>query len=198
MARKRTNRRTAGSIRRLPSGRYQARMRDEEGGLQSAPLTFATKTAADRWLASVITDQAHGLWIDPRAGEVTLRQFAEEWMEGKAALAPKTMALYEYLLQRLIVPGLGNVEPADLTPARVRAWRPGLLRAGRPGASTVAKAYRLLSAILSTAVVDNVVARNPASSVVPGSNALLRSGWPLPSKSPPSPIRSRPGIGPSS
>jgi hypothetical protein len=48
MARKRTGRRTAGSIRRLPSGRYQARIRDAKSRLQSAPLTFGTKAEADR------------------------------------------------------------------------------------------------------------------------------------------------------
>jgi integrase len=82
-------------------------------------------------------------------------------LEGKADLAPKTSELYTYLLSRLILPALGDVELADLTPARVRAWRAKLLRAGRPGPSTVAKAYRLLSAMMATAVVDSVIARNP-------------------------------------
>lgn len=161
MAQRRRSRRTAGSIRRLPSGRYQARMRGEDGLLVSAPGTFATKADADRWLASMITDQAQGRWVDPRAGKVALRDFADQWLEGKAELAPKTTELYEYLLSRLILPGLGDVELADLNAARVRSWRADLLRAGRPGATTVAKAYRLLSSMMATAVVDNVVARNP-------------------------------------
>ena len=161
MAARRRARRTAGSIRRLPSGRYQARVRLDDGDLLPAPETFATKGAADRWLASVIAEQSRGEWIDPRAGEVTLRRFADQWLKGKASLAPKTLELYEYLLSRLILPTLGDVELVDLTPARVRAWRAGLVRAGRPGPSTIAKAYRLLSGMMATAVVDNLVARNP-------------------------------------
>jgi integrase len=161
MAPRRKARRTAGSIRRLPSGRYQARVRLEDGGLLPAPETFATKGAADRWLASVITEQSQGKWIDPRAGEVSLRRFAEQWLRGKVSLAPKTLELYEYLLDRLILPTLGEVELVEFTPARVRAWRAGLLRAGEPGPSTIAKAYRLLSGMMATAVVDNLVARNP-------------------------------------
>lgn len=117
MAQRRRSRRTAGSIRRLPSGRYQARMRGEDGLLVSAPGTFATKADADRWLASMITDQAQGRWVDPRAGKVALRGFAHEWLVGKAELAPKTTELYEYLLSRLILPGLGDVELADLNVA---------------------------------------------------------------------------------
>ena len=77
MAARRRARRTAGSIRRLPSGRYQARVRLDDGDLLPAPETFATKGAADRWLASVIVAQSRGEWINPRAGEVTLRRFAE-------------------------------------------------------------------------------------------------------------------------
>lgn len=161
MARTRRARRTAGSIRRLPSGRWQARVRGDDGLLRPAPVTFATKAEADRWLASMIVDQAHGRWVDPRAGKVPLRVFADEWMQGKVALAPKTTELYSYLLARLILPALGDVELVELTPARVRAWRAQLLRAGRPGASTVAKAYRLLSAMMATAAIDNLVSRNP-------------------------------------
>jgi integrase len=82
-------------------------------------------------------------------------------MRGKAALAPKTSELYGYLLDRLILPKLGDVDLVDLSPARVRAWRASLVRAGRPGPSTVAKAYRLLSSMMATAVVDNLLARNP-------------------------------------
>jgi len=161
MARTRRARRTAGSIRRLPSGRYQARVRGDDGELSPAPDTFATKAEADRWLASMIADQAQGRWVDPRAGKVPLRVFAAEWMRGKAVLAPKTVELYEYLLDCLLLPKLGDVELADLAPARVRAWRADLLRAGRPGPSTVAKAYRLLSAMMATAVVDSRISRNP-------------------------------------
>ena len=157
----RRTRRTAGSIRRLPSGRYQARVRADDGQLRAAPTTFATKVEADRWLASAVSDQAQGRWIDPKAGKVPLRRFAGEWIRGKAAVAPKTLELYGYLLDRLILPKLGDVDLVDLSPARVRAWRAYLLRAGRPGPSTVAKAYRLLSSMMATAVVDNLVARNP-------------------------------------
>lgn len=161
MARTSKARRTSGSIRRLPSGRYQARVRGDDGQLTPAPLTFETKTEADRWLASMLADKVQGRWVDPRAGKIQLRNFAAEWLRGKAALAPKTYELYSYLLKRLILPTLGDVELADLTPARVRTWRAALLRADRPGPSTVAKAYRLLSTMMTTAVVDNLIVRNP-------------------------------------
>jgi len=38
----------------------------------------------------MIADQAQGRWVDPRAGKVALRAYAQEWLQGKAALSPKT------------------------------------------------------------------------------------------------------------
>ena len=104
---------------------------------------------------------ARGEWVDPDAGKVLFGQYASQWMKGKVGLAPKTVELYQYLLDRLILPSLGEVPVSSITPMRVRAWRGDLLRTGKPGESTIAKAYRLLSSILSTAVIDNVIARNP-------------------------------------
>ena len=43
--------RSFGTIRRLPSGRWQARYRGPDGALRSAPSTFTRKTDATRWLA---------------------------------------------------------------------------------------------------------------------------------------------------
>ena len=50
---------------------------------------------------------------------------------------------------------------AKLTPSAVRSWHARLSGGPRPGASTVAKAYRLLRTILNTAVEDGVLVKNP-------------------------------------
>jgi hypothetical protein len=53
-----------GSIRRLPSGRWQDRYRNDADQLVSAARTFETKAEASNYLASMETDQARGLWVD--------------------------------------------------------------------------------------------------------------------------------------
>jgi hypothetical protein len=50
------SRRRFGSVRRLPSGRWQVRYRTGDGRQHTAPETFATKTEATRHLAQVETD----------------------------------------------------------------------------------------------------------------------------------------------
>lgn len=55
---------------------------------------------------------------------------------------------------------LGELTLSEVTPGRVRSWRKGLLDQG-VGEATVAKAYRLLKAVLGTAVDDELIQRNP-------------------------------------
>ena len=51
-------RRSYGTVRKLPSGRWQARYRDAAGNRRSALKTFSTKTEAHRFLAGTETDLA--------------------------------------------------------------------------------------------------------------------------------------------
>lgn len=149
-----------GSVRKLPSGRYQARYRVEGLRIQ-AETTFRTKGDAEAYLATVRADMARGVWLDPSAGKVTLREYALRWLEQRPDLRPRTVELYEGELRLHILPGLGEVELAKLSPAKVREWHSGLLRAGKPGRPTVAKCYRLLHTIMNTAVADELILRNP-------------------------------------
>lgn len=77
-------------------------------------------------------------------------------------LRPRVVELYESLLRLHILPTLGSVTLARLGRATVRAWHADLLTNG-PGHSTTAKSYRLLRAILTTAVEDELIVANPCS-----------------------------------
>ena len=57
---------------------------------------------------------------------------------------------YEILLRRHIIPMLGDATLAKLTPSTVRSWHARLSDGPRPGASTVAKSYRLSNSRAST------------------------------------------------
>ncbi len=148
-----------GSVRRLPSGRYQARYR-LDGIEYLAPDTFRTQREADAYLAALRSDIERGSWVDPDAGRITVTEYASQWLRQRVNLRPRTRELYESELRLHILPGLGTSELSSLTPARVRSWHAELLNAG-VGPSTVAKCYRLLRAILGTAVEDSVIVKNP-------------------------------------
>lgn len=167
-------RREFGNVRRLPSGRWQARYLDSTGRRRTA--TFTTRTAAGRHLAATGTDLTRGTWTPPEAGQTQLADYAWTWLAGRHVrgrpLAPRTRERYTTILRRHILPDLGHLPLAQLTPATVRGWHASLAGAAqpgtrggaaRPGTGTVAKAYRLLHAICATAVVDEHITRNPCT-----------------------------------
>lgn len=224
-----------GTVEQLPSGRFRASYR-REGRKFTAPRTFATHTEADGWLASEFADRTRGVWRDPEVGQVTLRDYAADWLASRPDLAPRTVDNYRRNLARWILPRIGAVGGSrgvelgamfisDLAPATVRAWRAGVFSqsresaarqlardrersahparvwarakgmpvaesgrispavmaawraAGEPqpmraplptvvpletaGETTAAQAYRVLRAILSTAVTDGLLTANP-------------------------------------
>lgn len=162
-------RRRFGTIRRLPSGRYQARYPGPDGVLRPADDTFATKTDAENWLTLKEAEILEDEWIDPDAGAVLVTDYGATWIDERPNLRPKTVELYRYLLRTCIVPHFKTVTVAEVTLARVRRWRKTLLDAGVSEVTT-AKAYRLLRAIFNTARDDGMIRRNHA-----GSRALATS-----------------------
>ncbi|MDH4074880.1 MAG: site-specific integrase [Acidimicrobiia bacterium] len=149
--------RSFGNIRQLPSGRYQARYW-RLGKQVAADTTFASKTDARRWLATVEADMIRGVWVDPDAGRIPFGKYATRWV-AERPVRPRTREVYEGQL-RHIVPVFANVHLCDVHPVDVRTWH-GRLAASGLHHNTVAKIYRLFRSIMTTAVDDGLIARNP-------------------------------------
>jgi integrase len=153
-------RRRFGRVRRLPSGRYQARYQGPDGVDRPASSTFATKTDAERWLARIEVEIHDDHWRDPDLGRTSFGEYAAAWIKERPGLRPNTVQVYQYMLAGHLQPFFGNRAVADIREAHVRRWRGELLDSGASPA-TVAKAYRLMKAIMNTAVDDGIVQRNP-------------------------------------
>jgi integrase len=151
--------RAFGAVRKLPSGRYQARYRGPDGLMRPAPRTFRTKREADDWLAEKQSEMRRGEWMDPDAGKIPFGEYALVWIKQRG-VSLRTAELYESLLRLHLAPTFGRTPVADVTPAAVRAWRADRLDAG-VGKSTVAKSYALMRAVMRTAVDDQLIRRNP-------------------------------------
>jgi integrase len=149
-----------GRVRKLPSGRWQARYPGPDGIDRPAPETFGTKTDANVWLTLKEAEIRNGDWIDPGAGAVFVVDFGSTWIDERPGLRPKTIRLYRYLLRSHIAPYFESVTVGEVTLARVRRWRKRLLDSGTSEVTT-AKAYRLLRAIFNTALDDGLIRRNP-------------------------------------
>src|SRR4051794_9922055 len=150
-------------VRKLPSGRWQARYPGPDGRDRSAPTTFATKTDAARFLAATEVDMARGAWLDPDRSGVRLREYSQSWLAERTVrgrpLATRTRETYQHSLDRWVLPSLGDLPLDRITPAVVRRWHAQTTAATGPTAAR--QAYAVLRAILSTAVADDALARNP-------------------------------------
>lgn len=160
MPNSRGRRRKFGSVRRLPSGRYQARYPGPDGIVRPADETFETKPDAEDWLTLKEAEILEGDWTDPDAAEVLVPAYTATWIEERPGLRPKTVKIYTGLLRCHIAPHLATITVGALTLARVRRWRKKLLDSG-VSPITAAKAYRLLRAVMNTAVDDGLIKRNP-------------------------------------
>jgi integrase len=125
----------AGTVRQLPSGRFQAFYR-REGETFTGPATFATRPEAEAWLAAERAARARGDWVHPRllkgltvsaAFLTSVTPFsalcevlvAEEWKY--AETRPSTLHEQERLIRHVILPSLGQVPIGAIKPSLLDA-----------------------------------------------------------------------------
>jgi integrase len=165
------NQRRFGYVRRLPSRRYSASYRDPNGVRRFAPDTFASKPEAVDWLTVQESLMVRREWTDPDRGKVPFGPYATAWITERPGLRPRTVYLYRWTLAKHLEPSFGRVCLSEIDPAMVRRWRSRMLDKGL-SVSMVAKAYRLLRAILNTAVDhDELIRRNPCRIAGAGSES---------------------------
>ncbi|HKY17010.1 MAG TPA: site-specific integrase, partial [Microthrixaceae bacterium] len=140
--------------------RWEVRLRRPDG--RQYGRTFTTRKAAEAWHRDQLTAQQNGTWIDPSAGRVDLATASTRFLtERSRPLAPKTLELYDDLLERFILPEWGGTRLTSITTEGIRSWLAAVSSAG--GELQAAKAYRLLRAILNVAVSDGALLRNPCT-----------------------------------
>src|SRR5690242_19963460 len=101
------SKRRFGSVRRLPSGAWQARYTGPDGLIRKAPSTFDTKRAAEQWLVETEAEMLRGEWLDPDAGKVQLGDYADQWVRERD-LKARTREEYERHLRLHVRPYLGK------------------------------------------------------------------------------------------
>jgi len=139
------------------SGSWRARCRDPDGRARSK--NFTRKADAEHFLTTVEHSKLSGAYVDPSAGRVTFREFAELWRAVQVH-RPSTAAQVETNLRRHVYPQLGQRPLAALRPTELQAWVRGRSEELEP--ATVELVYRYVVAILRAAVADRLIARSPA------------------------------------
>lgn len=158
------------SIQKRPDGRWRARYRDPAGSEHAKH--FDRKVDGQRWLHKVSSALLTGVYVDPVKSRITVGEWSDRWLAAQLQLKPSTRSRYAGILRRQVLPKWARVALSDVTHADVSAWVTALSAEGL-AASTVRQAHRVLSLVLSLAVRDGRLPRNPADKV-----ALPRAATP--------------------
>ena len=120
-------RRQFGSLRHLPSGRWQARYRLPSGETVPAPVTFPTKGGRGT-VVGIGGNRSHP-WtvVGPQSGPDATGGLLEGLAEVSSPVGSRTAEIYDLQLRLHIlpvlaegVPALGSIALADLTPELIR------------------------------------------------------------------------------
>lgn len=144
------------SIAKRPNGQWRARYRDDSRREHSKH--FARKVDAQRWLDEVTASVVTGQYVDPKAGKVTVREYAEAWRVGQVH-RPTTRAHVETMLRLHVYPAFGDRPLAAVLPSQVQAWVTKLTATLQP--PTVGVAHSILASMFKAAVRDRKIASSP-------------------------------------
>lgn len=143
------------NVRKLPSGRYEARLM-VSGVRYSA--TLPTMEDARVWI-TVVKAQAVTGGLRRR---ITVQQYAARWMTTYDTSPTSTRIFHQGNLDRYILPVLGQRSLADVTPTEISRLINGVVVA--VSVATADAVYRTCSAFFNAAVSDDVMVRSPVKS----------------------------------
>ena len=142
------------SISKRPNGKWRARYRDGDG--REHARHFPRKADAQRWLDEVTTSMVTGQYVAPAAGQVTFREYAEQWRQAQLHRATSA-AKVESILRLHAYPAFGGRPIASILPSEVQAWVKGLPLAP----STVAVVHGVVAGVFRAAVADRRIVSSP-------------------------------------
>jgi len=150
---------------------YRARYRTPDG--KSRSKNFVLKKDAETFLASVEHRKLVGDYIDPRAAKITFGEYSATWLERKCSTTrPGTSNFFASHLRKHLEPRFGAFALGDITREMVKQFAADL---GHLVAPTTARSIVFtLRAVLSEAVDDSRIARNPAERITVGDRTERR------------------------
>ncbi|MFI6610663.1 tyrosine-type recombinase/integrase [Streptomyces sp. NPDC050507] len=113
-------------------------------------------------LSSISADVARGQYIDPNAARTSFQEFAERWLASQSG-DPNTRASMQSQLKLHAFPRIGSRPLGSFQPSHMREFVTQLEASGMSG-SYARVIFSNVRAILSAAVEDGCLPRNPCNS----------------------------------
>jgi integrase len=110
--------------------------------------------------ASVVT----GMYVDPAAGKVTVKTYAETWAAAQP-WRPKTRSRVDGTIRNHLVPKLGDRPIGSVRTSDVQAILSGLTASGM-APSSVKMTYTTIRSVFRAAELDRIIPRTPCTRIV--------------------------------
>ncbi|MFK4869046.1 tyrosine-type recombinase/integrase [Streptomyces sp. CSMPJR101] len=128
-------------------------------GVRARSFPDKQKKAAEEWLATAQSDSLKGEFVDPRDGDLILREYVDKyWWPGRTG-DPATLESVSRKVRNQILPYLGSVSLRHIKVDTLRKWLKDLEGVVSPGTAVVA--WENLKNILDCAVDDERIRKNP-------------------------------------
>jgi integrase len=147
-----------GTIRRLDSGHYQARVRLR--GRQVTLGTYTTRREAAASIAAAGAESGGGAVIDRARGRQRAAILAEQWWATRVGHRASTRARDRLILDHDVLPFFGQIAIGEVDAADVQEWVSAL--GARLSPASVRRVFTL-DQLLDAAVDDNLIVANPAA-----------------------------------
>jgi integrase len=148
--------------------RYSLRTDPATGKRRVATTTVrGSRKDAERELRRLLRTLDTGEHIDPN--RITVKEWLASWLSAvRQEIAPKSFERYDEIVQNHLIPAFGNLQLSKLAPLHIQnvysAWAVDGRRDRKGGPlspQTRRHFHRILSAALSRAVEQQLIARNP-------------------------------------
>lgn len=137
--------------------RWRVRWNDPHTG-ETRTALFERKADAERHDVSMQADISRGQYIDPRAGKITISEYAAQWRRNQLH-RDSTADMVERAFRLHILPVLGHLPLADARASHLRAWVK--VTAENLAASSVHLVYSYVKSMFSAAVADKIIGSSP-------------------------------------
>ncbi|WP_442738405.1 tyrosine-type recombinase/integrase [Streptomyces pseudogriseolus] len=142
--------------------RYRARYVGPDGTEKSKSFPDRQKRLAEQWLTDIASDMSRGRYIDPRAARITFKSYAEKWLKTHG-IDPASQVVVEQRLRLHAFRLIGSRPLDSFRPEHIRALVSALENDPAVSGGYARNIYGDVRAVLSAAVDDGLLPRNPCS-----------------------------------
>lgn len=159
--------------RKRSNGKNAWRVRYRAPDRKQRSKTFDRKIDAEAWLAKQRTTMSDGTWRNPDLGNITFEALVDQWRAQSGHLTPKTMAGYESVLGKWIIPKSPKPGQPTLTGRKIGSVRRSDIRKilaymeqeSNAAASTRRHALNACKTVFRVAIEDDLLVSSPATGI---------------------------------